>query len=72
MDAIGVIRLALRVLTDRLIVLLALCMDCGMTIYTIYFGDWQRITALALFLLFTLLLTRIKGAKDEASSASEG
>ncbi len=71
MDAIGVIRLALRVLSERLIVLLALCMDCGLAIYAMYWGDWQRVAALALFLLFTLLLTRIKGNQDEVSKQAE-
>lgn len=67
MDAISVVRLALKVLTDRLIMLVLIILAFILALYVMYFGDWQRVVCLAIFMLFGYLLARFTqtGASNE-------
>ena len=60
MEPIAVIRLALGVITDRLITILALAMSCGLACYTMWAGDWVRVATLAIFVVFSYLVVNIK------------
>lgn len=60
MDAVSVIRLALSVLTERLISILALCMACGLSCWVMYIPTWDRVATLGIFVLFAYLVIRNK------------
>lgn len=53
-----VIRLALEVITDRLITILGLSMSCGLACWTMWGPDWERVTTLAIFVIFTYLVIK--------------
>jgi hypothetical protein len=60
MDSIQLLRLALSVISDRLITILALSMSCGLASYTLWAGDWTRVATLAIFVLFAYLVVTNK------------
>jgi hypothetical protein len=60
MDKVSLITLALKVISDRLITILALLMACGLTSYTLWAGDWTRVATLAIFVLFSYLVVKNK------------
>jgi len=60
MDSVSLIRLALNVISDRLITILALVMSCGLACYTLWAGDWTRVATLGIFVVFSYLVVRNK------------
>jgi len=60
MDSIALIRLALEVISDRLITILALGMSCGLACYTMWAGDWTRVVTLGIFVVFSYLVVTNK------------
>jgi len=60
MDSIALIRLALEVISDRLITILALTMSCGLACYTMWAGDWTRVSTLGIFVVFSYLVVTQK------------
>ena len=62
MDAslIKFVRIALEVLSDRLVTILALAMSCGLACYTMWAGDWTRVATLGIFVLFAYLVVQTK------------
>lgn len=66
MDAsiIAFIRLALEVISDRLITILALAMSCGLACYTMWAGDWTRVATLAIFVIFSYLVVQTKEKRN--------
>lgn len=72
MDATAIIRLALSVLTDRLISILSLCMACGLSCWVMYIPTWDRVVTLGIFVLFSFLVIRTKekshAPREEAST----
>ena len=70
MDAVGVIRLALSVLTDRLIVILALSMSCALACWVMWGPTWERVVTLLIFVVFSYLVTKtrdnVNGKAQEA------
>jgi hypothetical protein len=76
MDAsiIAFIRLALEVISDRLITILALAMSCGLACYTMWAGDWTRVATLAIFVVFSYLVVQTKErnyAKSQQKQSDE-
>ena len=74
MDATSIIRLALGVISDRLITILALLTSCGLTSYTLWAGGWERVATLAIFVIFAYLTVSSKEKRHESrqeTSASE-
>ena len=76
MDAsiIAFIRLALEVISDRLITILALAMSCGLACYTMWVGDWTRVATLAIFVVFSYLVIQTKErnyAKSQQKQSDE-
>jgi Ca2+/Na+ antiporter len=71
MDAFAIVRLALSVLTDRLISILALCMACGLSCWVMYIPTWDRVVTLGIFVLYSYLVIRTKESshapREEAS-----
>jgi len=60
MDSVVLIRLALEVISDRLITILALSMSCGLACYTLWAGEWTRVVTLSIFTMFAYLMVTNK------------
>ena len=60
MDAIALVRLALGVITDRLITILVLVATSIMCGWTMWNPTWERVTTLAIFTVFSYLLVKVK------------
>lgn len=60
MDAITLIRLALVVISDRLITILALLASSVMCGWTMWNPMWERVVTLAIFVVFSYLVVNIK------------
>jgi len=60
MDAVALVRLALGVITDRLITILVLISTSIMCGWTMWDPKWERVTALAIFVVFSYLLVKVK------------
>jgi hypothetical protein len=70
MDAASVIRIALSVISDRLIVILALIANAVMCGWVMWGEGWERVAALAIFSIFSYLLVKAKEAKNGTDSES--
>jgi uncharacterized membrane protein len=71
MDATAIIRLALVVISDRLITILALLTSFGLGCWTMWGLGWERVTTLAIYVIFSYLLVRIKERKNGNSTESQ-
>jgi ABC-type multidrug transport system permease subunit len=60
MDAIKVLNLALKVLSERLLTLLALLTSFALGCWTMWGPEWERVVTLAIFVLFAYLLVYSK------------
>lgn len=60
MDGIALVRLALGVITDRLITILAIISCSVMCGWTMWGPMWERVTTLAIFVIFAYALVRAK------------
>lgn len=60
MDATSIIRLALGVISDRLITIAALLTSFGLGCWTMYGMGWERVTTLAIYVIFAYLLVTAK------------
>ena len=60
MDAIKVLNLALKVLSERLLSLLALLTSFALGCWTMWGPVWERVVTLAIFVLFAYLLVYSK------------
>jgi len=67
MDATQIIRLALGVISDRLITILALLTSFGLGCWTMWGMGWERVTTLAIYVIFSYLTVRTK-EKSNAQS----
>lgn len=70
MDATSVIRIALGVISDRLITILALISSSVMCGWVMWGLGWERVTALAIFSVFAYLLVRNKEKPNGSNSES--
>jgi small-conductance mechanosensitive channel len=71
MDAVTLIRLALAVISDRLITILALLASSIMCGWTMWNPMWERVTTLAIFVVFSYLVVNIKEKNNERSEKTE-
>jgi hypothetical protein len=65
MDATSIIRLALGVISDRLITIAALLTSFGLGCWTMYGMGWERVTTLAIYVIFAYLLVTAKEKSNE-------
>ena len=65
MDAVALVRLALGVITDRLITILALSMSCTLACWTMWGPEWDRVATLLIFVVFSYLVIQNKERNDE-------
>jgi hypothetical protein len=70
-ESIQIIRLALGVISDRLITIVALLSSCGLTCYTLWAGGWERVATLAIYVIFAYLTVGIKEKSNAIHSKSE-
>jgi len=71
MEATQIIRIALGVISDRLITIVALLSSCGLTCYTLWAGGWERVATLAIYVIFAYLTVGIKEKRNAVHSQSE-
>ena len=73
MDAITLIRLALKIISDRLITILALIASSVMCGWTMWNPMWERVTTLAIFVVFCYLVVKTKERiKNEPKTENPG
>jgi ABC-type multidrug transport system permease subunit len=60
MDALKVVNLALKILSERLLSLLALLTSFALGCWTMWGPEWERVVTLAIFVLFAYLLVYSK------------
>jgi hypothetical protein len=65
MDATSIIRLALGVISDRLITIAALLTSFGLGCWVMYGMGWERVTTLAIYVIFAYLLVTVKEKSNE-------
>jgi len=70
-ESIQIIRIALGVISDRLITIVALLSSCGLTCYTLWAGGWERVATLAIYVVFAYLTVSIKEKSNAVHSKSE-
>jgi hypothetical protein len=70
-ESIQIIRLALGVISDRLITIVALLSSCGLTCYTLWAGGWERVATLAIYVIFAYLTVGIKEKSNAIHSQSK-
>jgi hypothetical protein len=70
MDATAIIRLALEVISNRLITILALLTSCGLACWVMWGPAWERVTTLAIYVIFSHLTVRLKEKRNEESSST--
>lgn len=66
MDAVRVVRIALSVLANRMLVLSGLVMACFLAGWVMYQPSWERVAALAIFTVFGYFVVPNRERKDEA------
>ena len=60
MEAVALIRLALKIISDRLITILALIATSVMCGWTMWNPMWERVVTLAIFVVFCYLIVNVK------------
>jgi len=72
MDAsiLKTIRLALEVISDRLIIILTLLMGCGLSCWVMWGQGWDRVATLVIFTIFGYALGRAKEKPSEQQNQS--
>jgi membrane protein implicated in regulation of membrane protease activity len=60
MEAVALVRLALAVITDRLITIMGLIAASIMCGWTMWNPMWERVTTLAIFVVFCYLIVNVK------------
>ena len=65
MDATAIIRLALVVISDRLITILALLTSCGLACWAMWGMGWERVTILAIYVIFSYLTVKTREKANE-------
>ena len=64
-------RLALEVISDRLITILGLSMSCGLACWTMWGPEWERVTTLAIFVIFTYLVIKKEQRREHDSQSKD-
>ena len=70
MDATTVVRIALGVISDRLITMLALLTSFGLGCWTMWGLGWERVSALAIYVIFAYLVVTAKEKSNGKLSTS--
>ena len=65
------VRLGLEVITDRLILILALLSSAGLASWVMWGLGWERVATLAIFTVFAYALVRVKERGNEVHSQGQ-
>jgi hypothetical protein len=68
MEAVTVIRLALKVISDRLLVILALALSFSLACWTMYDPQLERLGTMAFFSIFSYLLLNTRKRETNEST----
>jgi hypothetical protein len=68
MEAIALIRLALKVISDRLLVILALALSFSLACWTMYDPQLERLGTMAFFSIFSYLLLNTRKRETNEST----
>jgi hypothetical protein len=68
MDTLAIIRLALSVIADRLLVIIAMILGFSLAIWIMWYPEWIRLGAMIVFVLFSYMLLRMKENLSETKS----
>jgi hypothetical protein len=71
MDGVTLVTIALRVISNRLITILALLTSFGLGCWTMWDPKWERVTTLAIFVLFSYLLVKVEERKDDGRQITQ-
>lgn len=69
MDGVAIIRLALSILSERLLAVIALLLSFGLACWSMYDPTWERLATMAFFSVFSYLL--INSRKRETNEKPE-
>jgi len=73
MDGIALVRLALAVITDRLLIILALVLSFSLSCWAMYDPQWERLGVMAFFCFFSYLVVNSKERyKHELKTETNG
>ena len=64
MDAVAMVRIALGVISDRLLVILCLGLSFGLACWTMWDPRWERLATMAFFAIFSYALLNSKERKQ--------
>lgn len=65
------VRLGLEVIADRLITILALLSSGGLACWVMWGPVWERVSTLAIFVIFAYLVVRAKESRNAFHSQSK-
>jgi hypothetical protein len=72
MEAIALIRLALKIISDRLLVIVALALSFTLSCWAMYDPRWERLATMAFFSIFSYLVINVRDkGKPFADQTSE-
>jgi TRAP-type C4-dicarboxylate transport system permease small subunit len=71
MDGVTLVTIALRVISDRLITILALLTSFGLGCWTMWDPKWERVTTLAIFVIFSYLLVKVEERKNDERQTTQ-
>jgi len=70
MDSIALLRLALAVLADKVLTIIALSMSFGLACWTMWWPTYERLGMSAFFALFSYLMVKTKEKNDARSEGT--
>ena len=70
MEAIQLIKLALSVITERLITILSILTSCGLSCWVMYEPTWERVATLGIYVFFCYLILVAKEPRNAVSSTT--
>jgi len=71
MEPLTLVRIALSVLTDRLITVFALSMSFALAAWVMYVPSWDRVVTFGIFVVFSYLVVQIKERSREKAQSAE-
>jgi len=71
MDVIALVSLALKVISERLLVILCLLLSFGLSCWVMYSPSYERLATMAFFSIFSYLCIRNKDVKHENPKTPE-
>jgi|FreactTroBogLake_1042271.scaffolds.fasta_scaffold23983_3 hypothetical protein len=71
MDVVKLVRLALQVLSDRLLTIMGLTMAFALACWTMWWPEQNRVITLVIFVIFTYLVIKAKEKDSNGQATSQ-